>query len=383
MKRFLAFLLLLTTLLAVASCGESGRDGYLHRGSRSNSMVEAETRILFFSDGILYYYDKVNDAARPFCFDPLCEHDAYADHCLATRFAVTHTLQWITFSRVDGRYHVLRGDKLFSFGIDGSDVREDYSFGERGAMTDFDPRVSGQPGDLLSYGKYLYMVAKDSQTGNRQLIRYDVAKKQMKTLTGPDDGTLTGTFLILRDQIYYIRVVNDEIQTVRADLSLKKKEILENGDFVVGAYLSDGEYLYLPRSRYETDEKTEESIAYDDGIWRYDPTDNTFTRLRMTSGVSACKLLYVSDKYLYYTQSERVGSSTRKPAVYRMEKDGSNAIPVFSDEKCNVTGLCVSGNVAVLTCELPKPGGSSDKVTYRMTVAEDGTFSDIRALDLE
>lgn len=145
----------------------------------------------------------------------------------------------------------------------------------------------------------------------------------------------------------------------------------------------DDEFVYYPKFCSETNEETGESVMADDGIWKYAPTDHSKTRITETNGTGPCKLLYVTDNYLYYSPYEKteVGADEGTySTVWRVEKNGGDPEQVFAVSACDVDGLCVGDNVAILTVRKEYAPGAFVRMFYRMTVEADGTFSGLQTI---
>ena len=160
-----------------------------------SGMTETPTRVLASSIR-LYYYNKLDGQWYAFCFDPLCTHQT--EECLAYRLARSLVCgQNIEYSDYNGRLYVLRGQKIYSLRSDGSDVRLECSFGERGDWNDnssFGDTESLK--DMTLQGRYLYAenVFYQDKRIVATLVCYNLETGEVKSIVNMYRGSEPGVY---------------------------------------------------------------------------------------------------------------------------------------------------------------------------------------------
>ena len=202
--------------------------------SRYHGVVEGTSRILLISNGSLWYYSKADGESYRFCFDPLCQHSLKGDFCVSRLFPrLNNRYERCVYSEKYNRFYFARGQNIYSTSFDASDLKLEYSFGEKGKidrslstieLTRYDTYIS----DLKSYGDYLYFRRANDNFGVYQIIRYDIRTHKTEEMT-PDEGEWITSYAIADDYIYFKTLNNDnEIRFFTADLDFKERKEVDS-----------------------------------------------------------------------------------------------------------------------------------------------------------
>ena len=389
MKRIMAMFLCLFLLLT-AGCGQEGvqppspttaasgdtsgsgtvtppaptalfRTGY----PSGNNIVETPTRIVYFYNDQMCYYNKLDGESYIFCFDPLCDHQD-TRKCLSFRFSqVGAGAQNFGYCAFNNRFYALRGQKLCSFSFDGSDLKVDYSFGENGGWDEYLYNTWGLY-HLGVYDRYVYMITIDSETGERQLMRYDVAAGQMRNLS-ENKGNIMD-YMFGYDTLYLMVQTEESTGMYRSDLELSMIEPASGMNSSSADGIFDGERFYYTEYRYDYDADTGSIETTPIYISIYDPQSGEISRIYEIEDGIVLMLLAVTEDAVYFTKLEPVyigyimtkygkqetyNSTSR---IYRMDKDGGNVTVILDDLHYGTFDLYVSGSLILIDGAYYIPG---------------------------
>ena len=321
-----------------------------------NVMVETPTRVLYMYSDQLFYYNKIDGESYIFCFDPLCDHQLST--CISYKFTMTGIMggtQGIEYCAYNNRFYALRGQKLCSFNFDGGDIKIEYSFGENGGWDElyYDPFGLYS---LKIYDHYAYMITIDSETGDRNLMRYDVASGEMRELTSQTD-IYVSNYLLGYDCLYLFVLGEEGTALYRSNLDMEEIALVPGIEGSSASGIFDGERLYFIEYRYDYDSLTDTTEETPLALVALDFRRGEVVRLQMLEQDAVPRLLAVTDEYIYYTiyEPRYLGTMTDTRGnknisynsfsrLYRMEKDGSSPTVILDDISCEVLETCFLGS---------------------------------------
>ena len=425
MRRLLAALLCFAVLCAVG-CGETPESVGSTAGSASDTtetsgedtpgpvtppavqawypidsgITETPTRILL-DRSELYYYNKLDGQFYTFCFDPLCTHQT--EDCLAYR--LSHC-QGVKYSDYNGRLYVLRGQKIYSLRSDGSDVRLECSFGERGDWNDnssFGDTESLQK--MTLQGRYLYAENVFYQDKHivATLVCYDMETGEVRTLEVGESEEY-GSYFVGEDCLYvsFYNFETLELIWYRVDPTLTTRERMEETDFLEGAYpfrsICDGSTLCFVEEHWEYDSNGN-VVDLDYGeikLYDFGSGEQKVLYEMEAQHNSTIKLLAMTEESIYFTvydplylgtyMDSRTGRETvytnNYHQIYRMDRDGGNLTMIMDDISCEVDEIILLDSKILIDgqiCQEIENSHSAKRVSIMMaTLDENGMVTSIQ-----
>ena len=368
-----------------------------------SGMTETPTRVLVYMSQ-LYYYNKLDGQFYTFCFDPLCLHQT--EECLAYRLARSLVCgQNIEYSDYNGRLYVLRGQKIYSLRSDGSDVRLECSFGERGDWNEV--VMVGETTESLQkmtlQGRYLYaenIVRQDNRTVTT-LVCYDMETGEVKTLEVGESERYNDYF-VGEDCLYVAFFPSDAIEKewYRMDPMLTTRERIEETDFFAEAHsmraLFDGRTLCFVE--YREDQNADgSSVDYGEiKLYDFESGEQKVLYEMEAQHNSTIKLLAMTEESIYFTvydplylgtyMDSRTGRETVYTndyhQIYRMDRDGGNLTMIMDDISCEVSNIILLDSKILIyghICQEIEGSHSAKKVSNMMaTLDEDGMVTSIQ-----
>ena len=370
-----------------------------------SGMTETPTRVLASSIR-LYYYNKLDGQWYAFCFDPMCTHQGW--ECLAYRLpqGMEHG-QNIEYSDYNDRLYVLRGQKIYSLLSDGSDVRLECSFGERG---DWNKLPTG--GDITEalrrmtlQDRYLYadnIVYRENRIVST-LICYDMETGEVRTLEVGESEEY-GSYFVGEDCLYvsFYNLGTLEPIWYRMDPSLTTRERIEETDFLAEAYffqsIFDGSTLCFVEEHWEYDSNGN-VVDLDYGeikLYDFESGEQKVLYEMEAQHNSTIKLLAMTEESIYFTvydplylgtyMDSRTGRETVYTndyhQIYRMDRDGGNLTIIMDNISCEVTDIILLDSKILIDgyiCQEIEGSHSAKKSSYMMaTLDEDGMVTSIQ-----
>ncbi len=331
--------------------------------------IETPSRLLFFHNELgtwtgntysfgnalgVCYYSKADGNAYVYCYDPLCSHT----NCVQRTFSIEETYlignRFYTFDENYNGKTVIR-----SFGIDGTDMRIDWS-------QEDSPEIkigsfNGYGFSEFAYGNYLFaqMTLED---GKKHTLRFDVSNKKMEDLTAKTGNVFMPSFAY-GDILYMYSA--ERKGYIKTDLSLSN--ITDAESYIQEAFahqnangektrfihqIAMGHRMYGTLLTEKANGETESMIQIVDmqegKVWQI--PDSVF-------GNDAKYVICADDTYIYYLADEPVsiGVNTQNQEIYndyggkiyRARLDGSDAECIFSNPEMKFyagTRAYVSGN---------------------------------------
>ena len=395
MKKLLSLVLAFVMLFTLVSCVKNDQNENHNEESSFyypalSGMTETPTRILYTLNDTLYYYNKIEEESYVFCFDPLCHHDNYQE-CISLRFMMNGTNSVIRYCAENNRFYALRGQKLFSFSFDGSDLREEYSFGEDGGLDSlFYDSFSSM--DLNIFENNVYFITFDMERGTRNLMRLDINTGKTENLSAHLTEKLVS--YSIADGCLYLNLQNGKESGVyRADMNLENMTKLSDSLHPSMTYASvwnEKQYFYI---NYENKENKNVPVS----IMAYSPETDTETKIfEITDGIVPT-ILAASETELYFIKSEPTAFGTE--TVRGKEKEVYNAFskiyklsiadgvcePVMNDLSCEVSKLYFLDNSKVLIlgqyCEGGEGTASKTAEMFTADIGKDGNFKNVHILE--
>ncbi len=279
----------------------------------SDPFADTQTRVLYHSGVELRYYNKITQEEAIFCFDPLCEH-SYETGCISARFAaMRNSAQSVEYCEYDQRFYALRGEQLYSFAFDGSDLQHIGSFGEEGKFNRDNRRGMYQPQGLFFLkikGQYVYFLCRDTKLGYRILMQYDAKEKKMNHIF-PDIQKGLSTYYIGNDALY-LDIAGDEGGLFQAGFEGGALVLYSEYTHISGDYIFDGEAIYLASWDY----KGKQGGAITSKHFK---TGEEKTIIPYTPE-KRYKLLAVSDTYIYYSVRDDILDENYEYQGYKQER---------------------------------------------------------------
>ncbi len=362
MKKWITLILTLAMLLSLSACDnppvETTGDEpvtppvvFAPSGAYplEDHITETPTGVLFFNPMTLYYYNKLTDENDIFCFDPICTHNGYPN-CIAYKFFVmSSTLhQTIEYCDYNRRFYALRGEQLYSFAFDGSDLRLDASFGENGKFENDDNNSRGTYdasglGYMKIQGQYVYFLGKGNETGRLIMYRFDAETGKYEQLLSELTASIYGYHV--NDHGLYVSLVGENAGFFRANPDgtglVRVRDYLESNCF---EDIFDGEQMYFIKSEVKDNVRAKSIVAYN-------PDTDTYQTLYEATGNNVYKIIAVTDAYVYFTSQTRsdrsVGSRGGK-SILRLDRESGEVQAVFEKDGYDADGVFFLGDQALV-----------------------------------
>ncbi len=301
---------------------------------RDNYITETPTGLLYFVGKQLYYYNKLTEENDLFCFDPVCDHGGYPN-CISYKFfSMRVSTQTIEYCDYDRRFYALRGEQIYSFSFDGSDLRHVASFGEVGKFENDDSARGSYKAEGLMYlsiqGKYLYFLSRDSETGNRVMYRYDVETDKTEQLFSELDAIYC---FHVGEKGIYMSLVGENAGFYRANLDgtclTRVRDYFESN---CCHDIFDGERMFFVKSVSESSGRVDIIVAYD-------PETDTYEELyKITDGVRHIPVA-VTDDYVYLVRGVYTGRDSVPRQLLRIDRESGEMITVLDDAAYDAEGV--------------------------------------------
>ena len=277
MKKLIAFIIIISTL-AIVSCGKKPNDPVepkptkFYSSETYHGAIDMPSRVLLVQSGGLYYYSKVDGGSYRFCFNPLCQH-TFAENCPSRLFISSSSMPAIVaYSEETERVYLARGQKLYSTSFDASDLRLEFSLGEKGGIEEQRYDIDYIRW-LRCYDKYLYFMYRNDNTGHEQVFRYDTSSKKIEEMTSGENEWVMG-YEIADGYVYFKMLNSDNIITyVTADMDFKNRKTVDDPIYPTSGGVSmgvfDGKRFYerAPEGIFGIDPLTgEKELISDDPL---------------------------------------------------------------------------------------------------------------------
>ena len=141
----------------------------------SNEYFESLTRVYYLNKYDKYqYYNKLDGETYLLCFDPLCEHGL---GCITLIFSGCPGI----YSQLDNRIYCSRGDCIYSMDFNGSDLKLEIAFSDKGKNLNDIKDNASDIDNLAFYDNYLFFLLpeynEDLGKYNNSLYRYNKYRK--------------------------------------------------------------------------------------------------------------------------------------------------------------------------------------------------------------
>ncbi len=353
----------------------------------SDAFSEAETRLLFMSEGMMKCYNKFTEEIMPFCFDPLCYHGG---NCISNRFFMAgNGMQSIEYADYDNRFYALRGEQLYSFAFDGGDFRLVHSFGEEGKIENGNFYQYNGFRSLRIQDQFVYLIAIDNESGDNILVRYNIETKKLERIFSNEKTNILG-YQISKEYLYLSLAGNDAgLYRMKLDGSgmIKLSDELYR-DFDDGIF--DGQMLYFVQKDNEKGNDTYGQLL------SFTPETDEVKTLMQIEGEAAYKLLAVTEDHIYYTRQDKVllgfyvnemGSTERFnycSKIYRLDKKSGDIKIVLDDIRCDTMSIYFVGENVIINghiCVQNETKASRELGTWIAKLDEDGMFTELTVLE--
>lgn len=318
MKKILCLILIFTSLFFV-SCAEKPpvpeKEVEPYSASMMHAAVELSSRVILVQTGGLWYYSKADGESYRFCFNPLCQHK-FADKCPSALFWHSHSLNsQLVYCEENNRVYIGRGQKIYSTSFDASDLQLECSLGENGDIAELTYDIS-YIRNLRCYKNYIYFIYNNDDTGNNQVVRYDIKTKQVQEMTSATDEQIV-SYEIASDYVYFKAVLSDNTMGFyTADMDFNNRKLDENP--IDGSAMQMGMTMDLYDGKYFHGKIPNEGYYIHDPITGERKLISTDQRI-----VNAGMLLAVHDGWMYFCPYDLKGTfETMYNSVYRISNDG-------------------------------------------------------------
>lgn len=265
MKRVISVLIAISTLFLV-SCGAPRKvenKAAPFASATYHRVIEAPSRVLL-ADAKLYYYSKADGESYPFCFNPLCRH-TFGENCPSVLFGGSKSITGqMVYCDETGRFFFARGQKIYSMSFDASDIKLECSLGEDGDVSQkmYDKNLIKS---MRSYGRYVYFMFTNAETGHAQILRLDSKTSKLKEMTSGETEWVIA-YEIADGYVYFKMTTSDNLMNYyTADLDFNNKKVISDPVYpsdalVIGLY--DGKWFYerTPEGLVKFDPLTEEKV---------------------------------------------------------------------------------------------------------------------------
>lgn len=264
------------------------------------TLVPYEDGIAVIANRELRYLDIEREELFLACQDPTCDHTD-SQTCISAIFGYSRTyssyFQNFVYCEHNGRFYIPRGQKIFSYKADGTDLTLEYSFGDIGALSK-PTYLNNYFFQFTAYENYIYFVYGNDDA----LYRYNVDTKTLETVY--EDYSCNFYVIteggLLAECCHYEGTTMVEHYIVMADAdgkNAKKLDILDMAkarSFVATAVYHDG--VYYGSMSDGTDENSH--------IVAFDPKTGNIKTLATCAGYYRVNILAVTDDMIYFNESE-------------------------------------------------------------------------------
>lgn len=311
----------------------------------SNEFFESLTRIYYLNKYDKYqYYNKLDGETYPLCFDPLCEHGL---GCITLIFSGCPGI----YSQLDNRIYCSRGDCIYSMDFNGSDLKLEIAFSDKGKnLNDIKDNASNID-NLAFYDNYLFFLLpeynEDLGKYNNSLYRYNISTKEFKNISNKEPNLLIRTYCLSEyGNIYVIGVNEDSYSLYCYDLNFENKEIIP--------IMPDANHMYNTTQKLYT--VVQEDYVYYADKNKYYPTnnyiscvdfkDNSITKITdnyaipnytiMYKSKGEIVILYADNDYVYYSICDDFVVHTH---INKYEKEQYTLNSNHTIYKCTISNL--------------------------------------------
>ena len=348
------------------------------------TLVPYEDGVAVLANREFRYFDIERANLYLICQDPTCDHTDFKT-CISHFFGYNRTLSsYVTnfvYSEHDGRFYIPRGEQLYSFKTDGTDLVLEHSFGKE-EDAEKERYMNMTLIELIAYQNYVYFIHKD----HNKLYRFNVDTNEMEAVI----DLYTGYYVLADGKLLYEHKITENNQVMEHYIAIANddgtdaKKIdgfdMEKAfSFVTSAIYHNGLYY---------------GVINDGGTYvaTFDPKDGHIRTVAKLANDSR-GLLAVTDTMIYFSESTYffetiwcvpIDGGTAKVAfaktswhrdhtVYRAPHEGNSA-DTFRPEDI----YFISEDQVVI-------GGVDSEYTpmYLADVKDDGTFTNIRKVEMK
>ena len=344
MKKLLALLLALSCLFLTA-CNRTPADSTTDTGmmnpqnpASSNELelkdtivsnitrdfIDLPSRVIYETNGTVYYYSKADGNAYAYCFDPLCKHDN--EYCLANP-DFGFNFEYTFF--INNRFYYHNGyGQIVSFSFDGTDKKIEYD-------AEYDSSV-GVWGACMAVGPYIYIDLRSyaSEDGKAHTLRFNVETGEMEDLTEKTGNYIYPSFFY-NGMLYGY---GQGIERVKTDLDLTYCEEIEQ--LYTAKFFSGSRFLRI--------------VCDQDGIAKisaYNMQTEALETYEIPGLEKSSNILCVDDEYIYFYQKESIYLGdiwykdelkpcykTNNGSIYRVNLDGTGLVCIYEEEDFEISG---------------------------------------------
>ena len=353
------------------------------------TLVPYEDGIAVIANRELRYLDIEREELFLACQDPTCDHTD-SQTCISAIFGYSRTyssyFQNFVYCEHNGRFYIPRGQKIFSYKADGTDLTLEYSFGDIGALSK-PTYLNNYFFQFTAYENYIYFVYGNDDA----LYRYNVDTKTLETVY--EDYSCNFYVIteggLLAECCHYEGTTMVEHYIVMADADGKNAKKLDIFDmakarsFVATTVYHNG--VYYGSMSDGTDENSH--------IVAFDPKTGNIKTLATCAGYYRVNILAVTDDMIYFNESELMSQqvwcvstsggtpkAAFSPLLYHVGHEVYT--PPYEKENSETFHLA---DIYFLTEDEVIIGGMDFEYVpmYIADVKDDGTFTNIRRVPLK
>ena len=297
----------------------------------TRDFIDLPSRVIYETNGTVYYYSKADGKVYVYCFDPLCEHDN--GYCLADPLSEeTLGFNFEDLFFINNRFYYHTGvGQVISFAFDGTDKKIEYD-------AEYDlSAISGNPwGKCTAIGPYIYIELRSyaSEDGKAHTLRFNVETGEMVDLTEKTGNYIYPSFFY-NGMLYGY---GQGIERVKTDLDLTYCEEIEQ--LYTANFFSGSRFLRI--------------VCDQDGIAKisaYNMQTEALETYEIPGLEKSSNILCVDDEYIYFYQKESIYLGdiwhkdelkpcykTNDGSIYRVNLDGTGLVCIYEEEDFEITG---------------------------------------------
>ena len=353
------------------------------------TLVPYEDGVAVIANREIRYFDIEREELYLTCQDPECDH-TNDKTCISLIFGYTRMyssyFQNFVYCEYNSKFYIPRGQQIFSYKADGTDLTLEYSFGDMGALSK-PTYLNNYFYQLTAYENYIYFV----YAADDILYRYNVDTKTLETIY--EDYTCNFYVIteggLLAECCRYEGTTIVEEYIVMADADGKNAKKIEAfgmnkaSNFINTAIYHDG--IYYGSMSGETNQ-----IAH---IVAFDPQTSNIKTLATCTGHNRVNLLSVTDEMIYFNDNDfmskevwciPISGGEPKLAFSPLSYHTGHKVYTPPYEKKNDESFYLS-DIYFLSEDKVIIGGMDYEYVpmYIADVKEDGTFTNIRRAPLK